>query len=71
MSFSNILHSVLEFMNTGLIGLSGWEVVIYTLVVTHITIASVTIYLHRHQAHNSHSGTNYLGSIVPCVIGSA
>ena len=53
MSFSNILHSVLEFLNTGLIGLSGWEVVLYTLVVTHITIASVTIYLHRHQAHRA------------------
>jgi stearoyl-CoA desaturase (delta-9 desaturase) len=53
MSFSNTLHSVLEFMNTGLVGLSGWEVVLYTLVVTHITIASVTIYLHRHQAHRA------------------
>jgi stearoyl-CoA desaturase (delta-9 desaturase) len=53
MSFSNILHSVLEFLNTGLIGLSGWEVVLYTLIVTHITIASVTIYLHRHQAHRA------------------
>jgi stearoyl-CoA desaturase (delta-9 desaturase) len=53
MSFSNTLHSVLEFMNTGLIGLSGWEVVVYTLIVTHITIASVTIYLHRHQAHRA------------------
>ena len=53
MSFSNILHSILEFLNTGLIGLSGWEVVLYTLVVTHITIASVTIYLHRHQAHRA------------------
>jgi stearoyl-CoA desaturase (delta-9 desaturase) len=53
MSFSNILHAVLEFLNTGLIGLSGWEVVLYTLVVTHITIASVTIYLHRHQAHRA------------------
>jgi stearoyl-CoA desaturase (delta-9 desaturase) len=53
MSFSNILHSVLEFMNTGLVGLSGWEVVLYTLIVTHITIASVTIYLHRHQAHRA------------------
>jgi len=53
MSFSNTLHSVLEFMSTGLIGLSAWEVVIYTLVVTHITIASVTIYLHRHQAHRA------------------
>ncbi|MEN3277489.1 MAG: hypothetical protein V7631_3279 [Massilia sp.] len=53
MSFSNILHSVLEFLNTGLIDLSAWEVVLYTLVVTHITIASVTIYLHRHQAHRA------------------
>ena len=53
MTFSNILHSVLEFMTTGLIGLSPWEVVIYTLVVTHITIAGVTIYLHRHQAHRA------------------
>jgi stearoyl-CoA desaturase (delta-9 desaturase) len=53
MSFSNTMHAVLEFMNTGLIGLSAWEVVIYTLIVTHITIASVTIYLHRHQAHRA------------------
>ncbi|MEW6023989.1 MAG: fatty acid desaturase [Pseudomonadota bacterium] len=53
MTFSTILHSVLEFMTTGLIGLSAWEVVIYTLVVTHITIAGVTIYLHRHQAHRA------------------
>ena len=53
MTFSNILHSVLEFMTTGLVGLSPWEVVIYTLVVTHITIAGVTIYLHRHQAHRA------------------
>ena len=53
MTFSNILHSVLEFMSTGLVGLSAWEAVVYTLVVTHITIASVTIYLHRHSAHRS------------------
>jgi len=53
MTFSNILHSVLEFMSTGLVGLSAWETVVYTLVVTHITIASVTIYLHRHQAHRA------------------
>ncbi|MFC5509680.1 transposase [Massilia jejuensis] len=53
MSFSNTMHSVLEFLNTGLVGLSGWEVVVYTLIVTHITIASVTIYLHRHQAHRA------------------
>jgi stearoyl-CoA desaturase (delta-9 desaturase) len=53
MSFSSNLHSVLEFLNTGLLGFGGWELVIYTLIVTHITIASVTIYLHRHQAHRA------------------
>jgi stearoyl-CoA desaturase (delta-9 desaturase) len=51
--FSNTLHAVLEFMNGGVVGLTGWQVVIYTLIVTHITIASVTIYLHRHQAHRA------------------
>ena len=51
--FSSILHSVLDFLDGGLIGLGAWEVVIYTLIVTHITIASVTIYLHRHQAHRA------------------
>lgn len=37
----------------GLLALHGWEVVIYTLVLTHITIASVTIYLHRYSAHRA------------------
>ena len=37
-------------------GVLGWSfcgLVAYVLVMTHITIASVTIYLHRHQAHRS------------------
>ncbi|WP_425402727.1 DesA family fatty acid desaturase [Janthinobacterium psychrotolerans] len=33
--------------------LSAWQVFAYTMAVTHITIASVTIYLHRHQAHRA------------------
>src|SRR6185437_15676474 len=37
----------------GLTGASGWQMVIYTLAVTHITIAGVTIYLHRCQAHRA------------------
>ena len=51
--FSDALHAVLSFLSTGLLDFSAWEVVIYTLVVTHITIAAVTIYLHRHQAHRA------------------
>jgi stearoyl-CoA desaturase (delta-9 desaturase) len=49
----DLFSSILAFMSHGLIGLTAWQVVIYTLVVTHITIASVTIYLHRHQAHRA------------------
>ena len=51
--FSNIVNAVLDFLSTGIVGLTGWQVVIYTLIVTHITIAAVTIYLHRHQAHRA------------------
>ncbi len=37
----------------GLLNLSFWGYVIATLVFTQITIAAVTIYLHRHQAHRA------------------
>ncbi|TWI64499.1 stearoyl-CoA desaturase (delta-9 desaturase) [Pseudoduganella lurida] len=47
------MNAVLEFLTHGLTGLSNWQTVIYTLIVTHITIAAVTIYLHRHQAHRA------------------
>jgi fatty-acid desaturase len=30
-----------------------WQVLLFTLVVTHITIAAVTIFLHRAQAHRA------------------
>jgi stearoyl-CoA desaturase (Delta-9 desaturase) len=33
--------------------LPWWQYVLITLVFTHITIASVTIFLHRHQAHRA------------------
>jgi stearoyl-CoA desaturase (delta-9 desaturase) len=37
----------------GLWDLSFWGYVGVTLLLTHVTIASVTIYLHRHQAHRA------------------
>jgi stearoyl-CoA desaturase (Delta-9 desaturase) len=37
----------------GLIDLSFWGYVAAALVMTHATIVSVTIFLHRHQAHRS------------------
>ena len=40
-------------MFSGLLDLPWWGYVLITLALTHITIASVTIFLHRHQAHLS------------------
>jgi stearoyl-CoA desaturase (delta-9 desaturase) len=37
----------------GFLELSVWEYVVVTLLLTHITIAGVTIFLHRHQAHRA------------------
>lgn len=37
----------------GLLQLSPWGLAGATLLLTHITIASVTIFLHRHQAHRA------------------
>jgi stearoyl-CoA desaturase (delta-9 desaturase) len=40
-------------MLEGLIALPWWGYIVVALVFTHITIASVTIFLHRHQAHRA------------------
>ncbi len=40
-------------MFPGLFDLPWWGYVVVALVLTHITIASVTIFLHRHQAHRA------------------
>ncbi|WP_375192607.1 fatty acid desaturase [Marinobacter sp.] len=37
----------------GLLDLSVMQLVLVTLGMTHVTIVSVTLYLHRHSAHNS------------------
>ncbi|MDB5893135.1 MAG: acyl-CoA desaturase [Rhodoferax sp.] len=48
-----VLNAAIDWLANGLLNLSWWQIVLYTLVTTHITIASVTIYLHRHQAHRA------------------
>jgi stearoyl-CoA desaturase (delta-9 desaturase) len=47
------MDSLLDFLNNGLLGLHAWQLVLVTLLLTHITIAGVTIYLHRCQAHRA------------------
>lgn len=41
MSFPSLFH------------LSPWGYIVITLVLTHVTVAAVTIFLHRHQAHRA------------------
>ena len=43
----------LSFVAHGLMPLPWWGYVVVALTLTHITIAGVTIYLHRHSAHRA------------------
>ncbi|RYF01747.1 MAG: acyl-CoA desaturase [Comamonadaceae bacterium] len=47
------LNGAVDWLAHGAWDLAWWQVVLYTLVTTHITIAAVTIFLHRAQAHRS------------------
>ncbi|MDR4517987.1 MAG: fatty acid desaturase [Nitrosomonas sp.] len=44
-----------DFLNliSGVFDLPWWGYIVVTLVLTHLTIASITIYLHRHSAHRA------------------
>jgi len=44
---------LLDVIFSGVLDMPWWGYVIATLALTHITIASVTIFLHRHQAHHA------------------
>ena len=51
MSFSD--SSVLVWLAHGLWHLAWWQIVLFTLAITHVTMVSVTVFLHRHQAHRA------------------
>jgi stearoyl-CoA desaturase (Delta-9 desaturase) len=53
MIINTLFDTILDFLANGLTRASGWQVFVVTLVFTHITIAAVTIYLHRCQAHRA------------------
>ena len=42
-----------QLVTHGLLDLPWWGYVVVTLALTHVTIAAVTIYLHRHSAHRA------------------
>jgi len=45
--------NVLATLLGGLTHASVWSMVIYTLVTVHVTIVTVSVYLHRHSAHRA------------------
>ncbi|SEN24833.1 DesA family fatty acid desaturase [Brachymonas denitrificans] len=47
------MDKLLDIVANGLLHASWWQMILVVLAVTHVTIASVTIFLHRHQAHRS------------------
>jgi len=51
--FSILWDGLIQLLAHGLTGAVWWQVLLVALVLTHITIASVTIYLHRHSAHRA------------------
>jgi stearoyl-CoA desaturase (delta-9 desaturase) len=52
-AIQSLVNVFVDFFSHGVMHAAWWEIVLYTLVVTHITIAGVTIWLHRCQAHRS------------------
>jgi stearoyl-CoA desaturase (delta-9 desaturase) len=49
-----MIETLLEFLSHGGLAQLSWGGVVLTgLALTHVTIAGVTIYLHRHQAHRA------------------
>jgi stearoyl-CoA desaturase (Delta-9 desaturase) len=48
-----MLDAVLTFLSHGLAPLPWWGYVVVALAFTHVTIAAVTIYLHRSQSHRA------------------
>ncbi len=53
MTQNSSLDFVLDLLLNGVTNASGWQILLFTAVVTHITIAGVTIFLHRCQAHRA------------------
>ena len=47
------LDAAAHWLAHGLLGLAWWQVLLVGLVLTHLTIVSVTLYLHRHSAHRA------------------
>jgi stearoyl-CoA desaturase (delta-9 desaturase) len=48
-----VLNAAIQWLAHGTWTLVWWQIVLFTLAVTHVTMISVTVFLHRHQAHRA------------------
>jgi stearoyl-CoA desaturase (delta-9 desaturase) len=48
-----VRDALVEWLSHGLLHAAWWQVLLFTLLTTHITICGVTIFLHRAQAHRA------------------
>ena len=48
-----LFDAALDWLAHGLWDLAWWQIVLFTLAMTHVTMISVTVFLHRHQAHRA------------------
>jgi len=48
-----LFDAALDWLAHGLWDVAWWQIVLFTLAMTHVTMISVTVFLHRHQAHRA------------------
>jgi len=49
----SVFSAALDWLAHGVWRLQWWQLVLVTLALTHVTMISVTVFLHRHQAHRA------------------
>ena len=52
-AIQTLVNMFVDFFSSGVLHATWWQEVLYTLLLTHITIGGVTIWLHRCQAHRA------------------
>lgn len=48
-----VLNATIEWLAHGVWNIAWWQIVLFALAMTHVTMISVTVFLHRHQAHRA------------------
>jgi len=48
-----VLNAAIEWLAHGTWNLAWWQIILFALALTHVTMISVTVFLHRHQAHRA------------------